>query len=289
MSDRKPNAGRSLPQPLAVILGTNEIASAVAVHLHRADYGVVLSHDPLPPVIRRKMAFHDALFNDVAQVEGVTAERADTGLEILAQIARRRGVAITHLGLLDIIVLRPIDVLVDARMQKYTVMPDLRRLAKTTIGLGPGFCAGANCDVAIETQPDAIGLILKAGETERPDRTAPKLGNKGGERFVYSSHAGRWHTAIEIGSRVFKDYFIGNLEGSAITAPFDGILRGVVRDDTEVPAGVKLLEIDARGRRATWTGIDMRGRKIARAVMKAIAIGQTKAPAKPAATIYLVE
>jgi hypothetical protein len=52
------------PYPFAVILGTNEIASAVAVYLHRAGYRVVLSHDPVPPVIRRKMAFHDALFDE---------------------------------------------------------------------------------------------------------------------------------------------------------------------------------------------------------------------------------
>ena len=53
-------------------------------------------------------------------------------------------------------------------------------------------------------------------------------------------------------------------------APFDGILRGVVRDGTEVPAGVKLLEIDSRGRKASWTGTDDRGRLIANAVAGAI-------------------
>ena len=63
----------------AVILGTNEIASAVAVRLHRAGFRMVLSHDPLPPVIRRKMAFHDALFDDAVAVEGIAARRADTG------------------------------------------------------------------------------------------------------------------------------------------------------------------------------------------------------------------
>ena len=75
----------------AVILGTNEIASAVAVGLHRAGYGVVLSHDPLPPVIRRKMAFHDALFDDAVSVDGMAARRVDTGLDIRA--AARRSTA----------------------------------------------------------------------------------------------------------------------------------------------------------------------------------------------------
>ena len=65
---------------------------------------------------------------------------------------------------------------------------------------------------------------------------------------------------------------MGHLGGEAIRAPFDGILRGVVRDGTEVPEGVKLLEVDPRGRKASWTGIDSRGKTIANAVTKAISI-----------------
>jgi hypothetical protein len=55
-----------------------------------------------------------------------------------------------------------------------------------------------------------------------------------------------------------------------VRAPIDGMLRGIVRDSTVVPAGVKLLEIDTRGRRAAWTGIDERGRTIAQATIRAI-------------------
>jgi xanthine dehydrogenase accessory factor len=71
------------PSPsLALVLGTNEIASAVAVHLKAAGHRVVLSHDPFPPVIRRGMAFHDALFGDQAIVETIEGERAETATEI---------------------------------------------------------------------------------------------------------------------------------------------------------------------------------------------------------------
>src|SRR3974377_2011775 len=102
------------PLRFAVILGNNEIASAVAVLLRRSGYGVVLSHDPLPPVIRRKMAFHDALFDDAVLLAGVSAIRADTSLEIRAGLGRPARVAITRLGLLDLIVVQSINVLVDA-------------------------------------------------------------------------------------------------------------------------------------------------------------------------------
>lgn len=281
-------ARRGSPHPFAVILGTNEIASAIAVHLYRQGYAIVLSHDPLPPVIRRKMAFHDALFDDGVAVEGVEARRADTGVEIGARLDAP-GVTITELGLLDLIVIRTIDILVDARLQKYQITPDLRRLARFTIGLGPGFSGGSNCDAAIETRPGKTGRIIQQGATDPPDGISARLGNKGAERFVRAETAGRWHTAIEIGSRIFKDFVAGHLGGVPVRAPFDGILRGVVRDGTEVPAGAKLLEVDPRGRNAVWAGIDDRARMIATAVTAAVALRAAKGPEKTVRRPYLVK
>jgi xanthine dehydrogenase accessory factor len=277
------------PDRFAVILGTNEIASAVAVLLHRGGYQVVLSHDPLPPVIRRKMAFHDALFDDAVSVAGIPAQRADIGFEIRAGFGRVPGVVITELGLLDLIVLRSLDILVDARMQKYLATPDLRRLARLTIGLGPGFCGGSNCDVAIETRPDKAGQIIEHGASEPADGVSRRLGGRGGERFVRSEFPGPWKTAIEIGTRVFKDFVVGHLGSTPVRAPFDGILRGIVRDGTEVPAGVKLLEIDSRGRKAHWTGVDNRGQLIANAVAKAISLHQAKLSETHRQTFHLVK
>lgn len=266
----------------AAILGTNEIASAVAVHLHRSGYGVVLSHDPVPPVIRRKMAFHDALFEETIEVDGVIATLADSSMAIRAGLGRRDGVMVTNLGLLDLIVIGAIDLLVDARMNKYQVTPDLRRLAALTIGLGPGFCGGANCDVAIETRPGKEGQIIQYGPTDAPDGVARPLGNSRSERFVHSEVPGRWHTAIEIGTRVYKDFLIGHLGSLPVRAPFDGVVRGVVRDGTEVPSGVKLLELDPRGRLASWTGLDARALIIAKAVTRALSFRTAKPAAKGA-------
>lgn len=276
------------PSPLAVILGTNEIASAAAVHLTRAGYGVVLSHDPLPPVIRRKMAFHDALFDDAVSLAGIGAVRAETSLEIRSSLRRSSDVIVTKLGLLDLIVIQTLGVLVDARMHKYQVKPDLRRLARLTIGLGPGFSRGHNCDVAVETRPGKVGRIIQDGPTDSPDGISYRLGKLRTERFVYAEAPGRWHTAIEIGTRVFRNFVVGHLGNTPIYAPHDGILRGVVRDGTEVPAGVKLLEIDTRGRKANWTGIDGRAQAIAKAVMKAISLHESE-PQTTARVLHLVD
>lgn len=290
MSDMRQRSRRGSLPPFAVILGTNEIASAIAVHLFWSGYATILSHDPMPPVIRRRMAFHDALFDDSASVAGVSAARAETGVEIRDRLSTGPHVLVTHLGLLDLIVIGAIDILVDARMHKYQVTPDLRRLGRLAVGVGPGFASGLNCDVAVETQPGNAGRIVQEGATLEPDGVPARLGGQGPERFVRAQLPGRWHTAIEIGTRVFKDFLIGHLGNEIVRAPFDGVVRGVVRDGTEVPAGAKLLEIDPRGRTANWTGIDARASAIAKGVMNAVAARSAPEPKKARARhVYLLK
>jgi xanthine dehydrogenase accessory factor len=256
-------------RPLGLILGTNEIASAVAVHLMAARHAVILSHDGFPPVA---MAFHDALFGDRAAVDGIEGERAETAAEIAQALAKPGHVAVTPLQLPDLAaILRP-RVLIDARMQKRRVTPDHRGTAGVTVGLGPNFAVGVNCDIAIETRPAVIGAIVRDGWTDQADGVSRPLGGIGAERFVYSERQGFWRTAVDIGMRTFKAFVVGHLDGVPVRAPIDGLLRGIVRDSTAVPAGVKLLEIDARGRDARWTGIDERGRSIAEATVKAIGL-----------------
>lgn len=263
-------------RPLAIVLGLNEIASAVAVHLTGAGYAVAMSHDPFPPVIRRAMSFHDALFGDVAMLEGVHGERAENAIEIVGVLARARRVAVTELHLTDLLALRAPAVLVDARMQKHRFTPDYRGLARVTVGLGPNFVVGANCDVAVETRPSRNGAIVADGATDAPDGQARPLGGVGRERFVYSDRDGLWHTPVDIGMRIFKGFVLGHLDGLPVHAPIDGVLRGIVRDSARTPAGVKLLEIDPRGRKAKWTGMDERGRAIGEATVAAIGTAQVR-------------
>ena len=256
--------------PLVVILGTNEIASAVAVALRRAHYSVVLSHASFPPVIRRAMAFHDALYGDPATIEDIEALTADSVIGIAAVVADPRRVAVTPLQLSDLMGIKSPDVIIDARMQKHSITPDYRGLARLTIGLGPNFMVGENCDVAIETHPAQTGLLVENGATAAADGKARPLGGVGRERFVYSGQGGLWHTALEIGMRVFQRYLLGYLDGHPILAPIDGVLRGVARDGIRAHANVKLIEVDPRGRLASWTGIDARGRAVADATLHAV-------------------
>ncbi len=268
--------------PLAVVLGTNEIASAVAIPLTRSGYSVVMCHDAFPPVIRRAMSFHDALFDDPAEVDGVVGQRAESLLEIASVVSKRERVAVTPLSLTDLLAMRRADVIVDARMQKHRITPDFRRLAGVTVGLGPKFIVGVNCDIAVETRPIHTGAVIEAGATEEPDGVSRELGGVGKDRFVYSDRAGIWRTPVEIGMWIPKGFMVGRHGGVGVHAPIDGFVRGVVRDATLAPAGIKLLEVDPRGRAACWTGTDERGRVIAEAAFEAISLHKARkvAPAE---------
>jgi xanthine dehydrogenase accessory factor len=260
----------------AVVLGTNEIASAVAARLARASYFVVMSHDPYPPTIRRGMAFHDALFGDPARLDGFDGLRVESVTELAVAAGRDKCVAVTTMQLSDLLALRPIDALIDARMQKDRVTPDYRHYVRLAVGLGPNFVVGENCDIAVETRPDRAGALIERGETLEADGQPRLLGGVGRERLVYTDRAGLWRTPLDVGMRAFRGYVVGHLDGAPVRAPFDGVLRGLARDGTAVPAGVKLLEIDSRGRRAQWTGVDELGRAIADAVSRALKVKEAE-------------
>jgi xanthine dehydrogenase accessory factor len=257
--------------PFIVVLGANEIASAVAARLTQEGCRVVLSHDPYLPVIRRGMAFHDALFNDRTEVDGIQGRSAEAALEILQVLMATGVVAVTSLQLTDLIALRIPDVLIDARMQKHRATPNLRNIASLAIGLGPQFAPGSNCDVAIETHPDHTGELVEIGATRANDHVPRYLGGVGRDRFVYSTREGIWRTPLDIGARVFKNYMLGLIDGHRVIAPMDGFLRGIARDGVVVPLDAKLVEVDPRGRAASWTGTDERGRAIADAAYRVIA------------------
>lgn len=267
--------------PFVIVLGANEIASAVAARLTQEGCRVVLSHDPYPPVIRRGMAFHDALFNDRAEVDGIKGYCGETALEIARLLMATGVVAVTSLQLTNLIALRTPDVLIDARMQKRRMTPNLRNIANLSIGLGPQFAAGANCDVAIETHPDHTGELVEIGETRPNDHVPRYLGGVGRDRFVYSARDGVWRTPLDVGARVFKNYLIGLLDGHRVISPRDGFLRGIARDGSFVPQNVKLVEVDPRGRASSWTGTDERGRAIADAAYRAIAKAPLRCWARP--------
>ncbi len=256
--------------PVAVVLGTNDIASAVAHRLFHAGYGVVLSRDPGQPVLRRSMAFDDALVTGFSELEGLAARPAETLVEVLRGFTERSSVMVTALELGELLCLGLIDLLVDARMRMRGVKVDIRPYARLTVGLGPGFTPGRHVDVAVETAPEAIG-VLRDGTTLAAHGRSMPLGGAGRERFARAPGPGLWETQAAIGDRVTRDEIIGTCATLPILAPLTGHLRGLVRNGIEVTGDLKLAEVDpGRDGTPSWLGINPRASRIADATLDAV-------------------
>jgi xanthine dehydrogenase accessory factor len=207
----------------------------------------VLCDLPRSAHARRGMAYTDALFDGAAVLDGVTARRvADVG-GILECWNERAVIPLVTMPEQQLLASLPVDVVVEATMRRNRTPVDLRGLAALTLGLGPGFAAGVNCDVAIETQWGArMGAVLRSGETA-PLAGGPKaLDGITRERFVSAPVNGVWHSTAVIGESVRAAQVLGRLGGEPIRAPIDGFLRGVTHDGVEVRAGQKIIEVDPR-------------------------------------------
>jgi hypothetical protein len=258
--------------PMALVLGTGDIASAIGRVLFTQGWSVVQLRDPAVPGLRRGMAFDDALENGFAELDGIWAIRATAPEAVPALAGAREGVVVTDLDVAVFAATYPgiPSVLIDARMRKYATAPDLRPLASCTIGIGPGFSTDTNVDLAIETLPGHEGGLVACGQTAAPTGRAAPLGGVGEERFVYAPGAGPFAPHAPLGGRVEAGSVIGFLGERALMAPIGGCIRGMVR---AAPGGVgrggKLAEIDPRVD-APWSGVPPRARRIAAGVRTAL-------------------
>lgn len=256
-----------------LVLGAGDMGSAVAHALHGAGLPVAMADDPAPAHPRRGMAFADALWDGHAHLAGLDAVRIDVSTALAEQLARREAIAITALPMPDVLSAITWQALVDARMRKRMTPPDGRGLVPLSIGLGVGFVAGANCDLAIETSWDGLGQVVRAGAT-LPLRGEPRaIAGVGRERAVYAPVEGVVRTCLRIGDRVLAGDPVLDLDGVTLRAPLPGVLRGLVRNGVRVAAGAKVLEVDPRGRPEDCFGVGERPRRVALGVLAAIGVG----------------
>jgi hypothetical protein len=253
-----------------VVLGSDDIASAVAHALFTAGWPVVLARDVAVPVLRRGMAFDDALERGEVELAGVRGRAATTVLAIVQLLRDMRVVPVTAMPPDDLLCLGLGRGVVDARRRPRDRKADLRSLAGFAIGIGPGFEAGVNVHIAIETAPEVAGAIRRTGPTRDTPGRAEPIAGIGPGRFARAPHPGTWMTSAAIGDLVAAGALVGFCGGDGVCAPLEGRLRGLVRDGTEVRRAGKLLEIDPRGEQAWWSGITARTATIATGTLEAV-------------------
>jgi xanthine dehydrogenase accessory factor len=258
------------PGVLVVVRGVGDIGSAVAHRLFREGYPVAIHDDPRPTATRRGMAFTDAVFDGRAVLDGVEAVRIDELGDVAAALGRRETIPL-YIGpwARFLSTLEP-RVLIDARMRKHSAPEGQRGSADVTIGLGPSLVAGRHADLVIETSWDDLGRVIRDGAS-RPLAGEPReIQGHARDRYVYAPVEGVFRTNARIGDAVRQGEAIATIDGAVVTAPLDGVLRGLTRDGVPVSVRTKVIEVDPRSRHAEVRGIAERPRRIAEAVLSVI-------------------
>lgn len=254
---------------LVLIKGAGDLATGVAVRLHRCGFPIVMTELPDPLMVRRTVAFGEAVYEGEVAVEGIRARRA--GDVAAAARAIEKGVIPV---LIDpetrcLAELAP-DVLVDAVMAKANTGTQLGD-APLVIALGPGFAAGVDCHAVIETnRGHRLGRVIYDGSAE-PDTGEPGLvGGKTSERVLRAPVDGIIEHQAMIGERVEEGQIIALVANSPVVALTSGVLRGLLRPGVRVTAGLKIGDVDPRAERAHCFEVSEKSLAIAGGVLEAI-------------------
>lgn len=244
---------------LIICRGGGDLATGIVHRLFRAGFPVLVLETDSPAAIRRQVSFSEAVYDGTATVEGVTAER----------IASADRASVNHVleeGRVPLLVdpegssiplLKP-DIVVDAIIAKKN-LGTAKEMAPLVIGVGPGFTAGEDVDLVVESmRGHNLARIFTTGSA-LPNTGIP--GNIGGftkERVLHAEAAGYMKNIRQIGDIVEKGEEIariyekmtedGTFSGSyvSVEASISGIIRGLIREGYHFQKGFKIADIDPR-------------------------------------------
>jgi xanthine dehydrogenase accessory factor len=224
--------------------GGGDLSTGVAIRLLHSGLRVVVTELAQPLAVRRTVAFAEAIYAGEITIEGITAQRVTDPTDTLR--------------ILNILSKQQIPVLVDpdcsaAKALHASVVVDGRMTKRPPeaigyspvlyIGLGPGFEAGVNCQAAIETRRShMLGRVYWRGGPD-PDTGQPD-GNP--QRVLRAPADGEFVVHAEIGQHVEAGQIIAEVAEHTVTAPFPGVLRGLLHPGLAVTRGLKIGDIDPR-------------------------------------------
>ncbi|WP_411169964.1 selenium-dependent molybdenum cofactor biosynthesis protein YqeB [Clostridium sp. MB05] len=255
-----------------VVRGGGDIASGTIQKLYRSGFKVLVLETEKPTAIRRNVSFSDAIYNGETIVEGIRSIRVKDLDEvneafknnIIPIIVDSKGEFIEKI--------KPLAV-VDAILAKKNIGTN-KNMAPITIALGPGFNAGVDVDIVIETmRGHNLGRLIFEGYAKENTGIPGEIGGYSKERVIYSECEGSIKNLKSIGDIVKKGEVLAIINEKEVLAPIDGLLRGLIKDGTNVHLGLKIGDIDPRLKEVeNYTTISDKARNIGGGVLEAILI-----------------
>ena len=261
---------RSLDELTVLIRGAGEMATGVAHRLYRSHFKVLMLELPYPLAVRREVSFCEAVYDGEKGVEGVRAKRV-SGPEDIPSTWKE--------GMIPLLVdsdgkatrtfVKP-DVVVDAILAKKNMGTRITD-APLVVGLGPGFTAGKDVHIVVETnRGHNLGKIILKGSAE-PDTGVPgEIDGFSTERVLRSTKKGIFRAQCSIGDRVGKGTVVALVDDFPVIAEINGTVRGLLRSGTAAKKAMKVGDIDPRGTREHCFTISDKARAIGGGVLEAI-------------------
>ncbi len=261
---------RDLKELSILVRGAGEMATGVACRLARSHFRVCLTEIAQPQAVRREVSFCEAVYDGVKSVEEITARLITDASQIGPTWAK---------GELPLLVdpesevrrtLRP-DVVVDAILAKRNLGTCID-WAPLVIGLGPGFCAGRDVHVVVETnRGHNLGRLFYEGEAEPNTGVPGNIGGYAEERVLRAPHEGVFrYGGRGIGDVVGAEEAVAYVGPDPVLASITGVLRGLLREGIPVHRGMKVGDVDPRATRDNCYTVSDKARAIAGGVLEGI-------------------
>ena len=231
---------------LVVVRSGGDIATGVIQKLVRSGFSVVISEIANPSCIRRGACLSECIYDGKKTVEDITAVYVKNVYEIGEVLNQGLVPLLIDEKLENIDMLKPLAV-VDAIIAKKNIGMNLD-IAPITIGLGPGFSAGKDVNVVVETmRGHDLGRLIFSGYAVANTGIPGNVGGETINRVIHSETKGKIKNIKQIGDYVKKDEVIAYIDGHEVKPRINGILRGLIRDGFEVPKqGFKIADVDPR-------------------------------------------
>lgn len=229
-----------------LIKGAGDLATGIGCRLHRSGFQVVMTDIAVPTTVRRTVAFSRAVYEEKAVVEDVTGVLCRS-LEDIGEALSRDQVAVIVDEECKIREVWKPDAVVDAIIAKVNLGTRITD-GEIVVGVGPGFTAGLDCHVVVETKRGHdLGRCIWKGSAVPNTGVPGMIGGYDKERIIRATADGPFQGAVKIGDLVEKGQVVGYSGGTPIYAQVGGVVRGLLQDGVAVVVGMKSGDIDPRG------------------------------------------
>lgn len=245
------------------------MATGVAHRLARSGFQVLLTETARPLAVRRAASFCEAVYEGSMTVEGMTARLVEN-LDLAPALWERGQLPLMiEPDPTNLTAFTP-WVLVDAIMAKSNT-GTRRDMAPLTIGLGPGFTAGHDVHLVVETnRGHNLGRVIHEGQAEADTGVPGVIAGFSGERVLRAPVDGQLTALASLGEMVEAGRVVARVGGQEVKVSIGGMMRGLVRDGTPVTTGLKIGDVDPRGRLEYLRTISEKARAIGGGVLEGI-------------------